>query len=124
MLPCLFRTSEPATVEKVIAALASRLRCRHAQVIGQTADLYDLQRILLRSANKLGDAAQQNMTHWAVFTAASLLRKHAPEHKCVGYALQDACASGRSDACWRQSAAQLKYMQCREPPSSSRIRVG
>ncbi len=54
-----------------------------AQVIGQTADLYDLQRILLRSANKLGDAAQQNQTRWAVFTAASLLRKHAAEHKCV-----------------------------------------
>lgn len=54
---------------------------RCAQVIGQTADLYDLQRILLRSANKLGDAAQQNMTRWAVFTAASLLRKHATEHK-------------------------------------------
>jgi len=67
----------------VIAALAFRLRRRCAQVIGQTADLYDLQRILLRSANKLGDAAQQNMTRWAVFTAASLLRKHAPEHKCA-----------------------------------------
>ena len=55
----------------------------NTQVIGQTADLYDLQRILLRSANKLGDAAQQNMTRWAVFTAASLLRKHAAEHTCA-----------------------------------------
>ena len=54
-------------------------------MIGQTADLYDLQRILLRSANKMGDAAQQNQTRWAVFTAASLLRKHAAEHKCVPY---------------------------------------
>lgn len=32
------------------------------QVIGQTADLVDLQRILNRSQNKLSDSAQQNMT--------------------------------------------------------------
>ena len=34
----------------------------YAQVIGQTADLVDLQRILLRSKNKLSSAQQQNMT--------------------------------------------------------------
>jgi hypothetical protein len=32
------------------------------QVVGQTADLSDLQRILLRSKNKLSAAQQQNIT--------------------------------------------------------------
>jgi hypothetical protein len=32
------------------------------QVIGQTQDLFDLQRILKRSETKLGNQAQQNMT--------------------------------------------------------------
>lgn len=45
------------------------------QVMGQTADLLDLQRILLRSRNKLSNQQQQNATRWAVFTAASLLRQ-------------------------------------------------
>lgn len=43
--------------------------------MGQTADLMDLQRILLRSNTKLSAAAQQNMTRWAVFAAGTLLRQ-------------------------------------------------
>jgi hypothetical protein len=43
--------------------------------MGQNADLMDLQRILLRSKSKMSDASQQNMTRWAVFTAAGLLRQ-------------------------------------------------
>ena len=42
----------------------------------------------MRSGNKLGDAAQQNQTRWAVFTAASLLRKHEPEHKALMAAME------------------------------------
>lgn len=57
-------------------------------MVGQTADLMDLQRILMRSGNKLGDAAQQNQTRWAVFTAASLLRKHEAEHKALMAAME------------------------------------
>lgn len=37
------------------------------QVIGQTQDLMDLQRILRRSETKLGDQAQQNLTRCARF---------------------------------------------------------
>ena len=62
------------------------------QVVGQTADLFDLQRILARSANKLGDAAQQNVTRWAVYSAASLLNKHAADFD----ALREAMKSGAS----------------------------
>jgi hypothetical protein len=43
--------------------------------MGQTADLLDLQRILLRSKTRMSDAQQQNMTRWAVYTSASLLRQ-------------------------------------------------
>ena len=32
------------------------------QVLGQNADMSDLQRIMLRSSNKMDDARQQNMT--------------------------------------------------------------
>jgi hypothetical protein len=44
--------------------------------MGQTADLFDLQRILLRSKTKLSAAQQQNITRWAVWRAAALLKKY------------------------------------------------
>ncbi|KAF5834996.1 hypothetical protein DUNSADRAFT_8054 [Dunaliella salina] len=51
--------------------------------MGQTADLLDLQRILLRSKERMSDQQQQNMTRWAVYTAASLLRRYKKEHQAV-----------------------------------------
>lgn len=56
---------------------------QYEEVMGQTADLLDLQRILLRSKNKLSDQAQQNMTRWAVMTAGGLLRRYKKEHEAV-----------------------------------------
>jgi hypothetical protein len=44
------------------------------EVMGQSADLYDLQRILNRVQPKLSDASQQELTRWAVFQAASILK--------------------------------------------------
>ena len=44
------------------------------EVMGQSADLYDLQRILNRVDPKLSDASQQELTRWAVFQAASILK--------------------------------------------------
>ena len=44
------------------------------EVMGQSADLYDLQRILNRVEPKLSDASQQELTRWAVFQAASILK--------------------------------------------------
>jgi hypothetical protein len=58
--------------------------------MGQTADLLDLQRILLRSKTRMSDAQQQNMTRWAVWSAARLLKQHRVEYE----ALQEAVARG------------------------------
>lgn len=59
------------------------------EVIGQTQDLMDLQRILRRSEAKLGDQAQQNMTRWAVYQAASALSKHQKEYDALMAAMQE-----------------------------------
>ncbi|PNW80131.1 hypothetical protein CHLRE_08g379175v5 [Chlamydomonas reinhardtii] len=65
-----------------VAGMAAEGR-EYEEVMGQTADLYDLQRLLLRSKTKLSDAQQQNITRWAVWSAAGLLRSHAEEHKAL-----------------------------------------
>ena len=46
------------------------------EVQGQEADLRDLQRILNKTEPKLGDQAQQQVTRWAVWQAASMLKRH------------------------------------------------
>lgn len=58
--------------------------------MGQTADLLDLQRILLRSNTKLSNAQQQNITRWAVWIAAQLLKRYKAEYEAV----QNAIARG------------------------------
>ncbi|PNH02988.1 hypothetical protein TSOC_010991, partial [Tetrabaena socialis] len=57
-------------------------------IMGQTADLFDLQRLLLRSRTRLNDAQQQNVTRWAVWSSASLLRSHAAEHAALVEAMR------------------------------------
>ena len=53
-------------------------RCRDfVQIVGQTADLVDLQRILQRSKKRLNDSQQQNMTVRS-FAAVSTLSLQAP----------------------------------------------
>jgi hypothetical protein len=64
------------------------------QVMGQTADLMDLQKILNRSSDKMSNAQQQNATRWAVWQACSLLRAYKPEHQ----ALIEAMRSGSTVA--------------------------
>lgn len=54
------------------------------------ADLFDLQRLLLRSKSKLSDVQQQNITRWSVWQAASLLKQYKAEHE----ALVEAMARG------------------------------
>ncbi|CAL58559.1 unnamed product [Ostreococcus tauri] len=46
------------------------------EVMGQSADLFDLQRILNRVDPKLNDASQQEITRWAVFQAATILSEN------------------------------------------------
>jgi len=63
---------------------------RYEEVMGQSADLYDLQRILLRSEERLSDAQQQSVTRWAVWCAATALRTHARAYD----AAREAMANG------------------------------
>ncbi len=56
-----------------------QLKNKVSQVMGQTADLLDLQRLLMRSKTRITDAQQQSTTRWAVYTAAQLLRKYPAE---------------------------------------------
>jgi hypothetical protein len=58
------------------------------EVIGQTADLALLQRILLRSTRKLSDAQQQSITRWAAYQSAILLKEYEKEYKALQEVLQ------------------------------------
>ena len=51
--------------------------------MGQTADMFDLQRIMLRASSKMNSNAQQNQTRWAAYQAASLLRKYKAEYEAL-----------------------------------------
>lgn len=62
------------------------------EVVGQTADLFDLQKVLNRARPPLPPSAQQNATRWAVWTAAKLLRDHDAEYS----SLRDAMGRGAS----------------------------
>jgi 5-formyltetrahydrofolate cyclo-ligase len=58
------------------------------QVMGQTADLYELQKLLQRSKNKLSDSQQQNLTRWAVLQAINLLKRYKKEYVALMAAMQ------------------------------------
>ncbi len=64
------------------------------EVMGQNADMLDLQRIMWRSSSKMSDAQQQNQTRWAAYQAASILRKYSTEYA----ALIECMARGASTA--------------------------
>lgn len=74
----------------IAVAGATAEAMNYEEVMGQNADLSDLQRIMLRSANKMNNGAQQAQTRWAAYQAASLLRAYAKEYE----ALQAAMARG------------------------------
>jgi hypothetical protein len=63
---------------------------KYEEVMGQNADMFDLQRIMSRG--KMSNQAQQNQTRWACYQAASMLRKYNAEYE----ALQAAMARGAS----------------------------
>lgn len=62
---------------------------RYEEVMGQTADLLDLQRILLRSEERLSDAQQQSLTRWSVWCAATALRRHKRAYDAARQAMAD-----------------------------------
>lgn len=66
----------------------------YEEVIGQTADMMDLQRIMNRSESPLNSSAQQNLTRWSSYQAAAMLKKYSKEYQ----ALQEAMNRGASIA--------------------------
>ena len=53
------------------------------EVMGQNADMLDLQRIMWRSSSKMSNAQQQNQTRWAAYQAASIMRKYKNEYQAL-----------------------------------------
>ncbi|KAH9610910.1 hypothetical protein KSS87_006586, partial [Heliosperma pusillum] len=64
----------------------------YEKVIGQSADLFTLQRFINRSNPQPSKAQQQNLTRWAVLLAASLLKNNKGVHE----ALMDAMSNNAS----------------------------
>ena len=57
-------------------------------VVGQNADLMDLQRMLNRSKRKMSAQQQQQQTRWAVYQAASLLKSNAVQYERLMTAME------------------------------------
>ena len=55
----------------------------YEEVMGQNADMFDLQRIMNRSGTKLGNPQQQNQTRWACYQAATLMRAYSKEYEVL-----------------------------------------
>ncbi|XVF15074.1 hypothetical protein REPUB_Repub09cG0118000 [Reevesia pubescens] len=56
---------------------------KYDKVIGQSADLFTLQRFINRSTPKLSNDQQQNLTRWAVLFAGSLLKNNNVTHEAL-----------------------------------------
>lgn len=56
---------------------------KYEKVMGQSADLFSLQRLLNRSKQPLKNAEQQNLTRWAVFFAGSLIKNNAKAYEAL-----------------------------------------
>ena len=75
------------TLAVVAMAGAAAEAMAFPEVVGQTADLFDLQRALNRAASPLAPSAQQNVTRWAVWQAAVLLRANASAYDALREAM-------------------------------------
>ncbi|KAF8660167.1 hypothetical protein HU200_057732 [Digitaria exilis] len=53
------------------------------KVVGQSADLFTLQRFINRTKPQLSKDQQQNLTRWAVLFAASLLKNNKAAHEAL-----------------------------------------
>ncbi|XP_073014509.1 uncharacterized protein [Typha latifolia] len=56
---------------------------KYDKVVGQSADLFTLQRFINRSRPQIRKEQQQNLTRWAVLFAASLLKNNAVAHEAL-----------------------------------------
>ncbi|XP_010416953.1 PREDICTED: uncharacterized protein LOC104702741 [Camelina sativa] len=62
---------------------------KYDKVIGQSADLFSLQRFINRSQPKINNAQQQNLTRWAVLYSASLLKNNKTIHEALMAAMSN-----------------------------------
>ncbi|KAG6556555.1 hypothetical protein Mapa_001494 [Marchantia paleacea] len=58
------------------------------KVIGQSADLFSLQRLINRTKPPLSNSDQQNLTRWAVLYAGSLLKNNAKVYEALMEAMK------------------------------------
>ncbi|XXG39006.1 hypothetical protein AAC387_Pa01g0078 [Persea americana] len=56
---------------------------KYDKVVGQSADLFSLQRFINRSKPKTSKDQQQNLTRWAVLFAGSLLKNNKDAHEAL-----------------------------------------
>ncbi|KAG6536809.1 hypothetical protein ZIOFF_001878 [Zingiber officinale] len=56
---------------------------KYDKVVGQSADLFTLQRFINRSKPQISKDQQQNLTRWAVLFAGSLLKNNALVHEAL-----------------------------------------
>ncbi|KAL1569581.1 hypothetical protein AAHA92_01044 [Salvia divinorum] len=56
---------------------------QYDKVVGQSADLFSLQRFINRSKPELSRDQQQNLTRWAVLFAASLIKNNGALHEAL-----------------------------------------
>lgn len=83
----------------IIAMAGATAEAMHfEEVMGQTADMWDLQRIMMRATSKLSNNQQQNQTRWAAYQAASLLRQYSKEYNAL---MEVMGKGGSTDACIR-----------------------
>lgn len=66
----------------LLAGLAAE-GLKYDNVMGQSADLFSLQRLFNRSKQPLKGAEQQNVTRWAVLYAGSLLKNNAQAYDAL-----------------------------------------
>ncbi|GAA0172290.1 hypothetical protein LIER_26142 [Lithospermum erythrorhizon] len=59
------------------------------KVVGQSADLFTLQRLINRSKPPLSKAQQQNITRWAVLFSGSLLKTNKVLHEALMSAMSN-----------------------------------
>ncbi|KAG2308050.1 hypothetical protein Bca4012_082963 [Brassica carinata] len=62
---------------------------KYDKVIGQSADLFSLQRFINRSQPKISNEQQKNLTRWAVLYSASLLKNNETIHEALMTAMSN-----------------------------------
>ncbi|XP_030975661.1 uncharacterized protein LOC115995294 isoform X2 [Quercus lobata] len=62
---------------------------KYDKVVGQSADLFTLQRFINRSKPQISKEQQQNLTRWAVLLAASLLKNNKVIHEALMTAMSN-----------------------------------